>query len=176
MHRAPTPTAARADGRDRPLSGSARDPALVDARCGPRWISTGRRATIAIDCDVFEAAVGRRTASVRGWIALALRSRPCGTAGARDPRAAGARRRGERRPRRGRLLLDLDYAEDSTARVDLNLVATNGARTSRSRAPPRRATPARSLDAMTDLALRGVSELCRHQREALAGAGSALGR
>jgi ribonuclease PH len=80
--------------------------------------------TITIDCDVLQADGGTRTASITGG-AVALF----------DACAWIARTHGIGSPFRefvaavsaglvkGRLLLDLDYAEDSTAEVDLNLVA-----------------------------------------------------
>jgi ribonuclease PH len=79
---------------------------------------------VTIDCDVLQADGGTRTASITGG-AVALF----------DACAWIERTRGIASPFRefvaavsaglvdGRLLLDLDYAEDSAAEVDLNLVA-----------------------------------------------------
>jgi len=79
---------------------------------------------VTIDCDVLQADGGTRTASITGG-AVALF----------DACAWVARTRGIASPFRefvaavsaglvdGRLLLDLDYAEDAAAEVDLNLVA-----------------------------------------------------
>ncbi|HOU90881.1 MAG TPA: hypothetical protein PLU22_07545, partial [Polyangiaceae bacterium] len=70
----------------------------------------------------------------------------------------------------------LDQKGTYTARVDLNLVATErGAIVEIQGTAEGEAIPRAELDAMMDLALRGVSELCRRQREALAGAGVDLG-
>ncbi len=168
------------DGRDRPLSGRAREIQRLVGRALRAAVDLDRlgERTIAIDCDVFEADGGTRTASVTaGWIALALalstlrERRVLEIPVLRDPVAAvSAGHVG------GRLLLDLDYAEDSTARVDLNLVATErGAIVEIQGTAEGEAIPRAELDAMMDLALRGVSELCRRQREALAGAGVDLG-
>lgn len=82
--------------------------------------------TITVDCDVLQADGGTRTAAVNGaWIAL---WQACGrlvSTGViprnpvREPVAAvsvgvvG-----------GRILVDLDYGEDSTAEVDMNVVMT----------------------------------------------------
>ena len=80
--------------------------------------------TITIDCDVLQADGGTRTASITGG-AVALY----------DACRWVSRQRGIKSPFRefvaavsaglveGRLLLDLDYSEDSGAEVDLNLVA-----------------------------------------------------
>jgi ribonuclease PH len=82
--------------------------------------------TITLDCDVLQADGGTRTASINGaWIALWQACRGLVEAG-----------RGPRNPRRGqvaagrggvgggKVLADLDYAEDSAAEVDMNVVMT----------------------------------------------------
>ncbi|MBI5577490.1 MAG: ribonuclease PH [Deltaproteobacteria bacterium] len=82
--------------------------------------------TITIDCDVLQADGGTRTASINGaWIALwqaCARLVSGGTISwnpVREPVAAisvgvvG-----------GRILVDLDYEEDSSAEVDMNVVMT----------------------------------------------------
>ncbi len=168
------------DGRDRPLSGRAREIQRLVGRALRAAVDLDRlgERTIAIDCDVFEADGGTRTASVTaGWIALALalatlrERRVLEIPALREPVAAVSVGHVG-----GRLLLDLDYAEDSTARVDLNLVATErGAIVEIQGTAEGEPISRAELDAMTDLALRGVSELCRRQREALAGAGVDLG-
>jgi len=82
--------------------------------------------TIIVDCDVLQADGGTRTASINGaWIALWRACSRLAGSGAipknpvREPVAAvsvgicG-----------GRVLVDLDYAEDSVAGVDMNVVMT----------------------------------------------------
>jgi len=82
--------------------------------------------TITIDCDVLQADGGTRTASINGaWIAL---RQACSrlAAGGSIPRnpvlepvtaiSVGIVD--------GRVLVDLDYAEDSAAQVDMNVVMT----------------------------------------------------
>ena len=72
----------------------------------------------------------------------------------------------------GELLLDLAYAEDSKARVDLNLVATaTGAVIEVQGTAEGQAVPRADMDAMIDLGLEGVASLCRVQAEALRAAG-----
>ncbi len=82
--------------------------------------------TFWVDCDVIQADGGTRTASITGsWVALALACRKLREGGQLlvDPIAeqvaAISVGLGETS-----VLVDLDYSEDSTARVDLNLVGT----------------------------------------------------
>jgi ribonuclease PH len=82
--------------------------------------------TFYLDCDVLEADGGTRTAAINGaYVALVLAARKC--------EASGRCQTGVVRGRvaaisvglvAGRELLDLDYAEDSTAEADLNLAMT----------------------------------------------------
>ena len=130
--------------------------------------------SVHIDCDVLEADGGTRTASVTGgFIALALAVAKLGAAGKlrapviRDQIAAVSVGHVG-----GELLLDLDYKEDSTARVDLNVVATVGGDIVEIQGTAEgEAVPRKDLDKMTDLALEGVSQLCEVQRQALSLAG-----
>jgi ribonuclease PH len=131
----------------------------------------GERA-IYVDCDVLQADGGTRTAAVTGgWVALALACRRLIEAGAiarspiRDSVAAisvglvG-----------GEALLDLPYAEDSRADVDMNVVGTGGGRLIEVQGTGEEATFDRAqLDALLDLAERGLVELAKLQREAVGG-------
>lgn len=82
--------------------------------------------TVTVDCDVLQADGGTRTAAINGaWIALwqaCSRLTAAGTIPAnpvREPVAAvSVGTVGDR------VLTDLDYAEDSTADVDMNVVMT----------------------------------------------------
>jgi ribonuclease PH len=76
----------------------------------------------------------------------------------------------------GELALDLAYAEDSIARVDLNVVATGrGGIVEVQGTAEGEAVPREELDKMVDLALRGVAELAKLQVRVLATAGVDLG-
>ena len=72
----------------------------------------------------------------------------------------------------GQYALDLCYAEDSTARVDLNVVATaRGGIVEVQGTAEGEAVPRSDIDAMVDLALEGIGELCTVQRQALESVG-----
>ena len=86
--------------------------------------------TITLDCDVLVADAGTRCASVTGaYVALALACASLAKSGhiRANPlrEAVAAVSLGVAG---GRVLLDLDYAEDSTADVDLNVVGTSSGR------------------------------------------------
>jgi ribonuclease PH len=131
--------------------------------------------TIAIDCDVLEADGGTRTASVTGgFVALALAldkltkngklTRPV----LRESIAATSVGCFDD----GTLALDLVYTEDSTAGVDMNVVATaTGAIVEVQGTAEGAPVPRRTMDSMVDMALAGIKELTRLQGAALAAAG-----
>src|SRR6185369_13472644 len=76
----------------------------------------------------------------------------------------------------GARVLDLDYREDSAARVDMNVVATlRGGLVEVQATAEGEAIPRTEMDAMVDLALAGVTSLGAVQRGALARAGVDLG-
>ena len=128
--------------------------------------------TVRVDCDVIEADGGTRTASITGaFVALALAFHRLS-------------RRGDlpENPLRrqiaavsvgivdGETLLDLDYAEDSRASVDLTVVATAAGdlievQGAAEGAPFRREV----LDDLLDAALGGIATLTARQRAVLAG-------
>ena len=134
--------------------------------------------TVQVDCDVLQADGGTRTAAITGaWVALALALR-----GLVD------RRRLSRVPSlvplaaisvgvvEGEVLLDLDYAEDSRAETDMNVVVARPdgegpgsfveVQGTAERAPFDRAT----LDRMLDLASDGCRQLFALQAAVVADA------
>jgi ribonuclease PH len=159
------------DGRGRPPSGRTQEiqrlvgralRAAVDMKkIGPR--------TITIDCDVLEADGGTRTASITGgFVALALALAKVGLKGLRESIAATSVGHLDGHG----LALDLCYTEDSAARVDLNVVATGGARIVEVQGTAEgEPVERREIDAMVDLAMAGIAKLSRLQRDVLAGAG-----
>src|SRR5207248_9350734 len=67
----------------------------------------------------------------------------------------------------GELLLDLDYSEDSTADVDLNVVMTGDGRLVEVQATAERTPFSRArLDELLELAAVGIEEISAAQREA----------
>jgi len=78
--------------------------------------------TVVVDCDVLQADGGTRTASITGGyvaLVLALRSRGLQAAATGQVAAVSVG------IIEGMACLDLDYAEDSRAEVDLNVVGTD---------------------------------------------------
>ena len=68
----------------------------------------------------------------------------------------------------GELLLDLDYAEDSHAQVDMNLIGTADGRIIEVQGTGEKSPFDRAqLDALLDLGQAGIAELVRIQRAAV---------
>ncbi len=126
--------------------------------------------TVTLDCDVIQADGGTRTAAITGgWVALALavrslRARRKMTA---DPivRSIAAVSVGIVD---GRVCLDLDYEEDSSAEVDMNVVATGeGELVEVQGTAEGKPFPRADLDRMLDVALGGILKLNELQEAAL---------
>jgi ribonuclease PH len=136
-------------------------------------VALGERS-ILIDCDVLQADGGTRTASITGGyvaLVLALERLRADRVLARLPltgsvAAVSAGIVG------GRVLLDLAYAEDSRAEVDLNVVMTGRGRfvEVQGTAEGRPFTPSQ-LQRLLAVAAEGVRTLTATQREVLRGAG-----
>lgn len=138
---------------------------VVDMKAlGPR--------SILIDCDVLQADGGTRTASITGAaVALAQATRELLRDGLieRDPLrewvAAVSVGIVDGQPR-----LDLDYVEDSSAQVDMNIVATESQGLVEVQGTAEGHPFSRSeLDELIDLALSGIDQLVAAQRAAMAG-------
>jgi ribonuclease PH len=121
--------------------------------------------TIWIDCDVIEADGGTRTAAISGaWVALTLAARRAGLPEPSDLVGAVSVGIVEGEPR-----LDLDYVEDSSADVDMNVVMTGDGQLVEVQATAERVPFSRGeLDALVDLAAAGIGEIGARQREAVA--------
>ncbi len=123
--------------------------------------------TVTVDCDVLQADGGTRTASINGaWLALRQACERLVRDGAipvnpvREPVAAvsggivG-----------GRLLADLDYAEDSAAEVDMNVVMTGSGKLIEVQGTAEGAPFSRKeLDRMLSAAGHACAEIVRSQR------------
>jgi ribonuclease PH len=128
--------------------------------------------TIYLDCDVLQADGGTRCASITGaYVALALAcdvlrarglvtGRPLtGSVAAVSSGVVG-----------GVPVLDLDYAEDSTAEVDANVVMTGDGGLVEVQATAERTPLSRAhLDDLLGLAAKGIAELRALQERAVAG-------
>ncbi len=127
--------------------------------------------TIAVDCDVINADGGTRVASITGaWIALAFAIHKLAATGKlpdtralRPPVAAvsvgivG-----------GEVVLDLPYIEDSKADVDMNVVGDETGKLIEVQGTAEHDTfDRKQLDAMLDLATKGIRELAAAQRRAV---------
>jgi ribonuclease PH len=129
--------------------------AAIDLRAlGPR--------TVTRDCDGLQADGGTRTAAITGgWVALAL-----------AVKAVAGRKGMTGNPVRrnvaavsvgivdGEVRLDLDYGEDSTAEVDMNVVATGeGDLVEVQGTAEGKPFPRPDLDRMLEVALEGIGRL-----------------
>jgi ribonuclease PH len=126
--------------------------------------------TVWVDCDVIQADGGTRTAAITGsFIALAdalgtlVRSGVLPGLPVRDCVAAVSVGVVDRQP-----VLDLDYAEDSTAEVDMNVVMTgSGAFVEVQGTAEQMPFPKARLDELLGLAETGIAQLIALQRRAL---------
>jgi ribonuclease PH len=129
--------------------------------------------TVTIDCDVIQADGGTRTASITGgYVALSL-----------AVRRLMQQKKLKSNPVHGQIasvsvgiyrgvpILDLDYREDSDAETDMNVVMNDaGAFVEVQGTAEGHAFRREELDAMLDLAGKGIQNLMEHQLEALAAA------
>jgi ribonuclease PH len=126
--------------------------------------------TVTLDCDVIQADGGTRTAAITGsYVALvqALRVIQRQKKLSGDPlrRSVAAVSVGIVK---GQVCLDLDYGEDSTAEVDLNVVATGeGQLVEVQGTAEGKPFPRADLDRMLEVALEGIVKLREHQETAL---------
>ena len=126
--------------------------------------------TLVVDCDVLQADGGTRTAAVTGGcVAVALALRRLVRKGTLPPDV-------QKSPVaavsvgvvRGEVRLDLCYAEDRDAEVDLNVVMTHDGHLVEVQGTAEGVPFSREiLDRMLDLAAQGIARLVEYQREAL---------
>ena len=125
---------------------------------------------IVVDCDVLQADGGTRCASITGgWVALRLAVNKMLKSGmiTSDPImdhvvaiSCGIYA--------GQPVLDLDYAEDSTAGTDGNFIATGSGKMIEIQMSAEGATFSRAeLDQLLELSLKGGAALVAAQRAAL---------
>jgi ribonuclease PH len=124
--------------------------------------------TLWVDCDVLQADGGTRCAAISGAYVAARRALDrfglskalTGSVAAVSVGIVGSTP-----------LLDLDYSEDSTAEVDMNVVMTGDGALVEVQATAEKTPFGRAgLDDMLDLAAAGIEELAAAQEEAVAAA------
>ena len=122
--------------------------------------------TVRLDCDVIQADGGTRTASITGAsVALADALHAIGVRTAFREHVASI----SVGIWQGHPVLDLDYAEDSTAETDMNVVAMeSGGFVEIQGTAEKQPFSSDELGAMLDLARKGTAELVALQRASLA--------
>jgi ribonuclease PH len=119
--------------------------------------------TIWLDCDVLQADGGTRTAAITGaWIALARAARRMAFPQPSDQIGAVSVGIVD-----GEARLDLDYEEDSSAEVDMNVVMRGDGQLVEVQATAERNAFTRNqLTELLDLAAAGIDQLAAIQKEA----------
>jgi len=121
--------------------------------------------TLWLDCDVLQADGGTRCASITGAYVAAKRALDHVGLGRALTDSVGAVSVGIVE---GEALLDLDYVEDSSAEVDVNVVMAGDGRLIEVQATAERAPLDRDqLDDLLDLAAGGIEEIGLSQQEAV---------
>jgi ribonuclease PH len=131
--------------------------------------------TIYLDCDVLQADGGTRCASITGaWVALALACERLKGSGHVTGSPLGDSVAAVSSGVVGGVpLLDLDYAEDSTAEVDANIVMSGAGGLIEVQATAERTPLSRAhLDDLLALAERGIGELRTIQAAAIEAGGA----
>ena len=126
--------------------------------------------TVKIDCDVIQGDGGTRTASITGgYIALAMavkkmqKQKLIASSPLIEQVAAISVGMKD-----GRAVLDLNYAEDSTAEVDMNIVMVGAGKFVEIQGTAEgKAFAKKDMDAMIKLADKGIRELFLMQKRAL---------
>lgn len=135
--------------------------------------------TIWIDCDVIQADGGTRTASITGaFVALTI-------AAAKLHKEKGLKKFpvtdflaaiSVGKTLEDKLILDLDYIEDSAAAVDMNVVMTGSGAFVELQGTGEEATFTRDeMNGLVSLAEEGIQELFALQKEALGPIGELVG-
>ena len=117
--------------------------------------------TITVDCDVLQADGGTRTASITGGaVALCVALKDIGLEEAMQGLVSAV----SVGMYQGQAVLDLDYAEDSNAETDMNVVQLNGNGFIEIQGTAEgRAFSAADLDSMLSVAQKGMTEIFEYQ-------------
>jgi ribonuclease PH len=130
--------------------------------------------TIWIDCDVIQADGGTRTASITGaYVALVdafrkmVRNGMIEKVPIKDSVAAVSVGKVN-----GKVLLDLNYEEDSRAQVDMNVVMTGSGKFVEIQGTAEEAVfTKKEMDELTRIAQKGIKQITRIQKKSLEGKG-----
>jgi ribonuclease PH len=160
------------EGVARPLSGRTQEIQRLIGRSLRATVDFGKigERTLLVDCDVLQADGGTRTAAITGaYVAVVLALKKLRADGKLETlpvrRAVAAVSVGIVG---GTPLLDLNYAEDSRAEVDCNVVMTDTRELVEVQATAEGEPFARPvLQTLLDLAERGIAGLLDLQREAV---------
>lgn len=124
--------------------------------------------TIWIDCDVIQADGGTRTASITGaFVAMTLAIQKLRAEGVikENPITDYLAAISVGIDSQQGLLLDLNYEEDSSAEVDMNVIMTGAGRFVELQGTGEEATFSREqLNGLLDLAEKGIKELIKKQK------------
>jgi len=122
--------------------------------------------TITVDCDVIEADGGTRTAAINGgFVALVEALRVLGLERTALRSFIAAVSVGIKE---GKVLLDIDYVEDSSAEVDMNVVMNSEGKYIEVQGTAEGAVfSGGDLERMLKSAGRGISQIIRAQKKAL---------
>ncbi|WP_172368970.1 ribonuclease PH [Sporosarcina jiandibaonis] len=127
--------------------------------------------TIWIDCDVIQADGGTRTASITGaFVAMAIAAAKLHEEKelAKFPITQYLAATSVGKSQEDELILDLDYVEDSSAAVDMNVVMTGAGAFVELQGTGEEATFTKGeMDGLVSLAEKGIAELIGYQKEAL---------
>lgn len=127
--------------------------------------------SITVDCDVIQADGGTRTASITGaFVALKMAIQTLLDSGqlTEDPVKENIAAVSVGITKQGEAVLDLDYLEDSSAAVDMNLVMTANGEFSELQGTGEEATfSTDQLMEMLELGKKGLNELFQIQTQAL---------
>jgi len=126
--------------------------------------------TLTLDCDVFQADGGTRTASITGaYVAMMLALRKLKSKGQllKMPEVVPVAAVSVGVVK-GEVCVDLDYTEDSSGEVDLNIVALEGGKLVEVQGTAEKGHfDRKQLDAMLDGGLKAIAELNEAQKKAL---------
>lgn len=127
--------------------------------------------TIWIDCDVIQADGGTRTASITGaFVAMTMAAAKLQEEKelAKFPITQYLAATSVGKSTEDELILDLDYVEDSSAAVDMNVVMTGAGAFVELQGTGEEATFTKDeMNGLVSLAEKGIAELIGYQKEAL---------